>query len=92
MPYNTQELISKFRSSGLTQTAFCKKNSLRLSTLHYHLRRSADAAAKPENNARFIPLAVPKRFEDAAVQTIAIVRGCFTGEQIASLIRRIAEK
>ena len=60
MPHDTLELIGRFRSSGLTQTAFCKKHSLSLSTLRYHLNRCAKEKAQPENNACFIPLSPAK--------------------------------
>ncbi len=91
MPYNPQELIGKFRSSGLTQTAFCKKNSLPHSTLHYYLRRSAKDTCLRENDARFIPVSLPKP-DVAAPCAIAFVRGCFSAEQIAALIRQVAEE
>jgi hypothetical protein len=59
MRHMTQELVSAYHSSKLTQKAFCKERSIPLSTLHYHLqkyKKNKTAADGLPLRPRFVPI------------------------------------
>lgn len=89
MAHKTKELVRRYQASGLTQSDFCKKHSVPLSTLHYHISRSRQEkdSANPSN---FLTLNRGVSLSDS--QTILIVHGRFSTQQIAVLARCVTEQ
>lgn len=86
MQRKTQEVVTAFQASKLTQKAFCEKNSIGMSTLQYHLKKNRRAYL-PKNN-EFIPI-VPKAEKLSSDATIVIINGKLTMSQISDLLQRI---
>ena len=85
MRQNTEQLISDYRTSKLSQKAFCKEKSIPLSTLQYHLQKSKNKVQRPSNE--FIPIlpgVLPKH-----LSTIIILRGDFSISRVAELVHAI---
>jgi hypothetical protein len=87
MQRKTQEVVTAFQASKLTQKAFCEKNSIGMSTLQYHLKKTRRANL-PKNN-EFIPI-VPKADHFSPNATIVIINGRFSISQISDLLQRIS--
>ena len=45
--------VSDFKSSNLTQKAWCEKNDIKVSTLRYWIRKIRSAASTPEEDSGF---------------------------------------
>jgi hypothetical protein len=88
MIYNTTELISRFRSSGLPQKQFCTAHSISLSTLQYHLQKAKQAPT--DSSGGFISLSRP--LPEQIRGTVVILRGDFTVSQIAQLVNACGER
>jgi hypothetical protein len=87
MQRKTQEVITAFQASKLTQKAFCEKNSIGMSTLQYHLKKNRRANLPKKNE--FIPI-IPKAEHLASNATIVIINGKFSMSQISDLFQRIS--
>lgn len=83
MRHNTRDLVSRFKTSGMTQQRFCARHSVPLSTLQYYLKRERQKNSVPVARPAFIPLTPP--VADAPM-TIMIIRGRFSKEQLSQLI------
>jgi len=84
MVHDTFALVSRYRSSGLSQKAFSAKYKIPLSTLHYHLHKQREAADNRE--PRFLSLPAPSAAQFRHDVTITILRGSFTPAQISAII------
>lgn len=83
MAYDTQELVSRFRSSGVSQKTFCERESVPVSTLQYHLQKVRRASMT--DGPGFVPLSV----DGAGLEcSVVIVRGRLSGRDLADLVRQ----
>ena len=90
MSYETKDLVTRYKASGLTQKKFCKKNSLPHSTLQYHLQRFKEPLPQPKIALPgFIPVSMPKA--PGATSSIVIIRGNYSPAQIAEMIKGTLE-
>ena len=86
MSYETKNLVTRFKSSGLTQKEFCEKNSVALSTLQYHLTKLREQIRRPKASIPgFIPISMTQ--PSGSVSSIVLVRGNYTPIQIAEMIK-----
>lgn len=90
MAYKTDELLSRFHESRLTQKAFSQQAGIPLSTLQYHIqkqRRSGSSAAATSTQEAFVPI----KFHggQSGQSTVIIVRGEFSPAAISELIRSL---
>lgn len=90
MAHRTRGLAARYRSSGLTQSQFCKNQSVSLSTLHYHLRRDRNASPLPlATSPGFVPLTVlPSNLPE---RTIVMIRGRFSVAELSQLLNGSGE-
>jgi len=49
-------LVSRWKESGLSQAAFCERESMSLSTLIYWRRKTSVAVSRSQSNAHFVEL------------------------------------
>jgi len=87
MRRKTQEVITAFQASKLTQKAFCEKNSIGMSTLQYHLKKNRKVNLPKKNE--FIPI-VPQANHFSSDATIVIISGKFSVSQLSDLLQRIS--
>jgi hypothetical protein len=87
MPHDTEQLIGDYRSSKLSQAAFCKEKSIPMSTLQYHLHKSK-AKAQPQMK-EFLPI-LPAGSMQKIADTVIILHGNIRASQLAELIGKIA--
>jgi hypothetical protein len=97
---NMVDLISKFKTSGLTQEAFCKENDITLEKLRYHLYRKNKTntvtkciVRKQKAAPAFLSFhnqehTAPKLYQDAP-SSLTIIHGKFTAHQLATLISQL---
>ncbi|MBD3315983.1 MAG: hypothetical protein GF344_09365 [Chitinivibrionales bacterium] len=95
MAHNTDELISAYKASGLTQKAFCADRGINCSTLQYHLEKRRKNNVESQNKevpGRQAGCFVPLRpvGEGAATRSFVLIQGAFGIEEIAELIRAVA--
>jgi len=93
MAIDTEELLSDYHASDLSQKAFCAKRKIALSTFHYHLSKFHKNKAnknRRQKNGYFVPLvAAPK--EHSKQKTLLFIRGDISLSEIAALYRSFEE-
>jgi hypothetical protein len=94
MAHDTQELVSAYKASGLTQKRFCVERGIAPSALQYHLAKvrrqspESDAQGSSEmSNGCFIPLRTPS--SSSATRTIVVVHGQIATSEIAELVQAV---
>ena len=93
----TKILIDAFKSSGLTQKAYCIRHGIGLDTLKYHLYKkcwvkagsSIVPAVKPPPPAfmTFNPAFQPELGREDAPIDLTIIQGRFTSFQISAILK-----
>jgi hypothetical protein len=87
MQRKTQDVVTAYQASKLSQKAFCEKNSIGMSTLQYHLKKNRKAS-KPKTD-EFIPI-IPRPDYLSSDATIVIINGKFSVSQMSDLLSRIS--
>jgi hypothetical protein len=85
MPYNTQELLTQYKKSGLTRKEFCKKNSISLTALQYHFDKSKQVTSS-QKQPRPSFISVPVSAPAPVSSTIVVIRGNYSASEIAAII------
>lgn len=89
MKHTTTELVSSFKSSGLTQKEFCTREKIALSTLQYHLRKSRKQRSwkKKEGTGNFLPLLISNKesHSKASSKTVLLLHGEISIEELSEL-------
>lgn len=96
MEITTENLIATFRTSGLTQTAFCKEHNITLERLRYFLYRKNKAiSAKKQTTKKSLSKPAFVSFDKPPISiqdlpnTITIIHGNFTIKQVAALVSNL---
>ena len=84
MRYKTQELVSSFKSSGLSQKDYCLRHGIVASTLSYHLNKLKRAK---ETGGTFLPLHVKRSSTDS--KTVVIFHGELSLPEVAEFVREL---
>lgn len=55
-----RRIADNWRKSGLSQRVFCQEQGVKLSTLHYWMKRIKDADGSPEDNQALVCISAPE--------------------------------
>jgi hypothetical protein len=88
MAIETAGIVARYRSSGLTQKAFCASESISISTLQYHLQKSKRAETVSAKNPGFISLSAPNASES---RSVVVVRGRLGIAEICTILQAALE-
>lgn len=85
MSYDTKELLTQYKKSGLTRKEFCNKNSVSISTLQYHFGKSKQIShiqKSPRPGFVSVPVSRPA----PVPSTIVVIRGNYSPGEIAVIL------
>jgi hypothetical protein len=90
MSPKTRELIGRFQSSGLTQQAFCRKNSIPITTLQYHLAQHRKGQAhSPLMAPTFVPLNTSSAMYSQ--RPVVVMQGRFSVSELIHLLQSMGQ-
>jgi hypothetical protein len=100
MTISSDNLVTTFKKSGLTQKGFCKTNGIALERLRYHLYKknrrkynSKNDIQKNKSAHTFIsfnkPGYTPPKTDQNSFNTYTIIHGKFTYNQLAKLAKEL---
>lgn len=67
-----EQLISDYRSSGMTGKAWCKEKGIKESTLYYWIKRAKNKSSKTESNTKWASLSLTEGFRKTSAAAITI--------------------
>lgn len=82
--YDTQELVSALKDSGLTHKEYCSRNGIPASTLAYHLkkhRKNRDTGLENTGRQSFVPVDL-KPAGNNRVSTLIIYKGDLSCDEL----------
>jgi hypothetical protein len=85
----SSDLISRFQASGLTQKQFCTTESISVSTLQYHLKKSRSETIGLSAAPAFISL---PREGESKVSTLVILKGRFSLPELSEFIGSLGSR
>ena len=105
MTISSDNLVTTFKKSGLTQNGFCKTNGIALERLRYHLYKKNRRKSNSKNDIQkndiqknksahtFIsfnkPGYTPPKTDQNNFNTYTIIHGKFTYNQLAKLVKEL---
>jgi hypothetical protein len=102
MEITTNNLVAKFKTSGLTQESFCKEHGITPNRLRYYLYKKTDRKTAKKKGPQLSKLSSnfisfnqanspsSKVYQETGIN-FTIIHGKFTPKQLAALISELGE-
>jgi hypothetical protein len=97
------DIVSTFKSSGLTQDAFCRENGITLERLRYYLYKKKGCKNGPKTRTRRQKSSSPafisfnqaektiSKIDEGIKLNYTIIHGKFTSRDLITLVRDLAQ-